>query len=44
MEVKGEILSNGIWKDFNILSKFLGEQKEIKAYKLAIFLLFNQSL
>lgn len=44
MEVKGELDSNGICKDFNTLSKFLGEQKEIKAYKLAIFLLFNQSL
>ena len=44
MEVKGEIRSNGICKDFSTLSKFLVEQKEIKAYKLAIFLLFNQSL
>ena len=44
MEVKGEIRSNGICKDFNTLSKFLVEQKEIKAYRLAIFLLFNHSL
>ena len=44
MEVKGELDSNGIYKDFKTLSKFLGKQKEIKAYKLAIFLLFNQSL
>lgn len=44
MEVKGELDSNGICKDFKTLSKFLGEQKEIKVYKLAIFLLFNQSL
>jgi len=44
MEVKGEIRSNGICKDFSTLSKFLVEQKEIKAYRLAIFLLFNQSL
>lgn len=44
MEVKGEIRSKGICKDFSTLSKFLVEQKEIKAYRLAIFLLFNQSL
>ena len=44
MEVKGEIRSNGICKDFNTRSKFLVEQKEIKAYRLAIFLLFNHSL
>ena len=44
MEVKGKLDSNGICKDFKTLSNFLGQQKEIKVYKLAMFLLFNLSL
>ena len=44
MEVKGKFHKNGIHKDFETLNKFLCEQKGIKAYRLAIFLLFNQSL